>query len=95
MRGRKAASLCLSLTVVLSLLLSGLPHGAVSLAQGAGIVIDGAKEAAWGDPLALDPAGDISEPNLDLTGLYVVEDADNYYIGFDATASTWGMTYGV
>ncbi|MFN2226061.1 MAG: choice-of-anchor X domain-containing protein, partial [Anaerolineae bacterium] len=58
-------------------------------------MIDGIKEAAWGDPLALDPAGDISEPNLDLTGLYVVEDADNYYIGFDATASTWGMTYGI
>jgi hypothetical protein len=37
----------------------------------------------------------MSEPNLDLQGLYVVEDADNYYIGFDATASTWGMTYGI
>ncbi|MBN2044328.1 MAG: hypothetical protein JW757_04840 [Anaerolineales bacterium] len=59
------------------------------------IIIDGVKEADWGDPLASDPAGDISEPNLDLQGLYVVEDADNFYIGFDATASNWGMAYGI
>jgi glycosidase len=64
-------------------------------ASGASIAIDGVKEAAWGNPLALDPLGDMSEPNLDLHGLYVVEDEDSYYIGFDAYASTWGMTYGI
>jgi len=34
-----------------------------------------------GTALASDPAGDMSEPNLDLQGLYVVEDTDNFYIG--------------
>ncbi len=59
------------------------------------IIIDGNHEANWGNPLATDPLGDMTEPNLDLQRLYVTEDADNYYIGFDAYASTWGMTYGV
>ncbi|MBC8448273.1 MAG: DNRLRE domain-containing protein [Chloroflexi bacterium] len=59
------------------------------------IVIDGVKEAEWGDALAMDPQGDISEPNLDLVDLYAVEDADNVYVGLDALASTWGMTYGI
>ena len=86
---------CLSVLLLASLLLAGLPLAAVPSAQADGIVIDGIKEAAWGDPLASDPAGDISEPNLDLQSLYVVEDPSNYYIGFDATASTWGMTYGI
>jgi hypothetical protein len=67
----------------------------LSAAQEPIIVIDGIKEAAWGEPLAVDPTPDMSEPNLDLQGLYVVEDADNLYIGFDATASNWGMTYGI
>ena len=64
-------------------------------AQGATIVIDGVKEAGWGDPLACDPVDDMSEPNLDLHCLYVTEDEDNFFIGFDATASTWGMAYGI
>jgi len=59
------------------------------------IVIDGIKDAEWGAPLAVDPTLDMSEPNLDVQGLYVVEDADNLYVGFDATASDWGMTYGI
>jgi len=37
----------------------------------------------------------MTELNLDLQGLYVVEDTDNYYIGIDATASSWGMAYGI
>jgi glycosidase len=84
-----------SILLVLALLLSGVPVMAAPQAQAVSIVIDGVKEAAWGDPLASDPVGDMSEPNLDLQGLYVVEDADNYYVGFDATASNWGMTYGI
>jgi hypothetical protein len=58
-------------------------------------VIDGERDAAYGDPIASDPLGDMTEPNLDLHNLYLVEDADNYYIGFDAFASNWGMTYGI
>ena len=64
-------------------------------ASGSTIVIDGIKEADWGTALACDPASDMTELNLDLQCLYVVEDADNYYIGFEATASNWGMTYGI
>ncbi|RMF46802.1 MAG: hypothetical protein D6755_06110, partial [Anaerolineae bacterium] len=59
------------------------------------IAIDGSRETTWGAPLASDPAGDMSEPNLDLTDLYLTEDAGSYYLGFDAFASSWGMTYGV
>ena len=69
-------------------------YGALQ-ARGDTIIIDGVKEAAWSPPIALDPTLDMTEPNLDLQGLYVVEDAGNYYIGFDATASTWGMAYGI
>ncbi|HSJ58355.1 MAG TPA: hypothetical protein VLC95_14320, partial [Anaerolineae bacterium] len=55
MKGRQAASLVLSLLVVLSLLLSGLPGNAVSLAQGGGIVVDGTRAA---DPIATGAALD-------------------------------------
>ncbi|MDY7041317.1 MAG: alpha-amylase family glycosyl hydrolase [Chloroflexota bacterium] len=92
---RRKITYLFSVLIILALLLSGMPVTAAPPAQGGSIVIDGVKEAAWGDPLASDPAGDMSEPNLDLQGLYFVEDADNYYIGFDATASNWGMTYGI
>jgi glycosidase len=69
--------------------------GALSVSADTTITIDGVRESEWGDPLALDPVGDMTEPNLDLQGLYVVEDTDNFYIGFDATASDWGMAYGI
>ncbi len=59
------------------------------------IAIDGSREATWEAPLASDPLSDIDEPNLDLANLYLAEDAGSYYLGFDAFASTWGMTYGV
>jgi glycosidase/fibronectin type 3 domain-containing protein len=81
--------------ILLAILSIGFQVASAPDTADAMIVIDGVREADWGDPLASDPAGDMSEPNLDLQGLYVVEDADNYYIGFDATASTWGMTYGI
>jgi hypothetical protein len=57
--------------------------------------IDGERDQVWGDPAAEDPLGDMTEPNLDLYGLYLVEDTDNFYLGFDAFASNWGMTYGI
>jgi len=84
-----------ALFIMMMLLIGVIPTNAMVPAQEGGIVIDGIREAEWGDPLASDPVGDMSEPNLDLQSLYVVEDADNYYIGFDATASDWGMTYGI
>ncbi|MBE9506780.1 MAG: hypothetical protein IMY86_01915, partial [Chloroflexi bacterium] len=85
----------IALLAAVTLLIGAIPTNAMIPAQEGGIIIDGVKEAAWGDPLASDPAGDMSQPNLDLQGLYVVEDADNVYIGFDTTASTWGMAYGI
>ena len=59
------------------------------------ITIDGTKDKAYGKPVASDPQGDINEPNLDLRDLYIVDDANNYYIGLDAFATNWGMTYGI
>ena len=90
----KKRTLPLYILVILSMILAVFPGSTAILAQ-SGIVIDGVREAAWGEPLAEDPIGDISEPNLDLQGLYLAEDDDNYYIGFDATASSWGMAYGI
>jgi len=85
----------LSLFLVVSMLLGIVPLTAAEPAPGTVIVIDGIKDANWGTALAVDPTGDMTEPNLDVQGLYVVEDANYYYIGFDATASAWGMTYGI
>jgi len=59
------------------------------------ITIDGVKDAAYGAAVATDPQGDINEPNLDLNNLYVVDDANTYYIGLDAGATNWGMSYGI
>ena len=95
MRMADRLSHLLPVLVILAMLVAGLPSPVVTLAQGSEIVIDGVKEAAWGDPLATDPVGDMTELNLDLWDLHVVEDADNYYVGFDAPASTWDMTYGI
>ncbi len=91
---RRSLALLVAVLVLISLV---VPHPVILAPAQAQppVIIDGIKEAGWGDPLAVDPTGDMSEPNLDLQGLYVVEDADNYYIGFDATASSWGMTYGI
>jgi hypothetical protein len=88
--------LSVRLVVLIALVVALVPaFGSTQPARAVTIVIDGVKEAAWGSPLASDPVGDMSEPNLDLQGLYVVEDTDNYYIGYDATASIWGMAYGI
>ena len=85
MSNNKTAQLLVILLLVAPLLVQPV----TSLrAQEPIILIDGVKDAAWGDALALDPTGDMTEPNLDLQGLYVVEDAEDYFIGFDATAST-------
>ncbi|MGC9023895.1 MAG: alpha amylase N-terminal ig-like domain-containing protein [Chloroflexia bacterium] len=57
--------------------------------------IDGQHEAVWGSPASTDPPGDMTEPNLDLHRLYLLENASYLYIGLDAYASNWGMTYGL
>jgi len=57
--------------------------------------IDGQPEAVWGSPASTDPQGDMTEPNLDLHRLYLVENASYLYIGLDAYASNWGMAYGL
>jgi hypothetical protein len=95
MKARNKMNGLLFVLTFVALLVSGAPAAATPLAQDGGIVIDGVKEAAWGDPLASDPAGDMSELNVDLQGLYIVEHADSFYIGFDASASTWGVAYGI
>jgi len=95
MRTKPVVRHSLSLFLILTMLVSIIPLAFPQQTQAVTIVIDGVKEAEWGTPLAVDPAGDITEPNLDLQGLYVVEDTNNYYIGFDGAASNWGMTYGI
>ncbi len=96
MKTRGNSAFIISLLTILALMVSWIPAAATSATfADPTIVIDGVKDADWGEPLASDPQGDMTEPNLDVTGLYVVEDADNYYIGFDAFASSWGMTYGI
>ncbi len=95
MKKRQSSVYFLSLMTILALLVAWVPAAAAPTAYSGPIVIDGIKEAGWGAALANDPLGDMTEPNLDVTGLYMVEDADNYYIGLDAFASTWDMTYGI
>src|SRR6478672_13124192 len=85
--------------VVLSLSMqaaSFVPNGqAAQAAPATTIQVDGIHEAAWGAPAGTDPQGDMHETNLDLSTLYVVDDAANFYIGFDALATSWGMHYGI
>jgi hypothetical protein len=44
--------------------------------------------------VASDP-DDISDNNFELTGLYVAQDKDYWYFGFDATTGATNMTYGL
>src|SRR4051812_2054758 len=85
--------------VVLSLSLqaaSFVPYGQTAHAAPATTIhVDGIHEADWGAPVGTDPQGDMHETNLDLSTLYLVDDAANFYIGFDASATTWGMHYGI
>lgn len=74
---------CMSVFLLISLLSSGL-----SAPRPAYAMLDFT-------PVATDPLGDMTEPNLDLHRLGIWEDTENFYIAFDAYASTWGMTYGV
>jgi hypothetical protein len=95
MSTHRAVSRSIGFFLIVGMLVSIAPLTTATQAQASIIIIDGVKETVWGDPLAMDATLDMTEPNLDLQGLYVVEDADNCTIGFDATASTRGMAYGI
>jgi hypothetical protein len=58
-------------------------------------VVDGVVDAAYGSPIASDPAGDgNSNANMDLLDLYAVQDEDYFYFAFtinaDITLTNWG-----
>jgi uncharacterized repeat protein (TIGR01451 family) len=60
-----------------------------------GIVVDGVIDAAYGSPIAGDPAGDGNgNAVMDLLDLYVAEDASYLYVAFtvnaDVGATNWG-----
>ncbi|MGC8781860.1 MAG: hypothetical protein ACP5UQ_13440, partial [Anaerolineae bacterium] len=55
---------------------------------------------ALGDPanrntIAADPAGDMTDPTLDLTDLQVVQDRDYWYFGFRPAQGITGTVYGL
>jgi len=45
--------------------------------------------------IGFDPAGDMLDPNYDVTTLYAVQDKDDWFFGFDATAGAEDMVYGL
>jgi len=49
------------------------------------------------DKKAADPAEDMASLELDLTGLYVAQDKDNWFVGFDVASETdaWTRSYDV
>ena len=68
---------------------------AVPARPDANIVVDGVIDAAYGSPIAADPAGDgNSNTNMDLLELYAAQDADNFYFAYtinaDIGATNWG-----
>jgi len=59
------------------------------------ITVDGSLDAAYGYPIAADPSGDGNgNPNMDLLGFWVTEDASQYYFAYsikaDINATNWG-----
>ena len=59
------------------------------------ITVDGSLDAAYGYPIAADPSGDGNgNPNMDLLGFWVTEDASQYYFAYsinaDIAATNWG-----
>jgi hypothetical protein len=43
--------------------------------------------------VGFDPAGDMLDPNYDVTTLYIVQDKDDWFFGFDAAAGAEDMVY--
>jgi glycosidase len=95
MRTRAKTTHLLSILTILALLLTQMPFAAAAPTQDGGINVDGVIDAAYGPPLASDPAGDGNgNANMDLLELYVAEDADFFYFAFSANAdisvTDWG-----
>ncbi len=66
-----------------------------SLAPTGGIVVDGTVDAAYGDPVASDSAGDGNgNANMDLLDLYIADDDEYFYFAYtvnaDIAAANWG-----
>ncbi|SES94990.1 hypothetical protein [Anaerobranca gottschalkii] len=59
------------------------------------IIIDGNIDEAYGEPVAIDPKGDMKQPDLDLHRLFVTDDSNFWYIGLDSYLTNWGVTYGI
>jgi glycosidase len=92
---KRAASVPFIVLTVLAMLLGGMPFAATPLAQGGGIVIDGLIDAAYGPPLASDPAGDGNgNAPMDLLDLYVAEDVDYFYFAFTVNADIGDTNWG-
>jgi len=63
--------------------------------HGASIVVDGTVDAAYGAPIASDPAGDGNgNAVMDLLDLYIAEDADYYYFAFTVNADVGAVNWG-
>jgi len=57
--------------------------------------LDGINDFTDTQIVGIDPVGDISEKNLDLDTLWAVIEDSMLYIGFNAYASHFGLSYGV
>lgn len=60
------------------------------------ITVDGVIDAAYGPPLASDPAGDhwAGNTNIDLLDLYMAEEAGSYYFAFTVNANVQTTNWG-
>jgi len=85
-----------SLLIVFGLLMSTLSVAATTPSpESSSVIVDGVVDAAYGSPIASDPAGDGNgNSNLDLLDLYVTEDTDHFYFAFtinaDIGTTNWG-----
>jgi hypothetical protein len=72
----------------------GVGAARIGIEPQATVPVDGVIEAAYGDPIAADPAADIDEPNLDLQELYLTDDATNFFIALKGgTVGNYGMEF--
>ena len=94
MKIRHILNLTISLSMLLGLLLGPLPQVA-GAPMALPPVMDGIVDAEYGPAIASDPAGDSQGGNpVDLTNLWMTDDALNYYVIFevntDFSANNWG-----
>ena len=94
MKIRHILNLTISLSMLLGLILGPLPQVAAA-PMALPPVMDGIVDAEYGPVIASDPAGDSQGGNpVDLTNLWMTDDALNYYVIFevntDFSANNWG-----